>query len=140
MEEIKKAEQIAREAHKGQTRWDKTPYINHPKRVVMTFYDTEIDYRIVSWLHDVIEDTNITAKDLINKGISVKLVNVITILSKTEDENYFDYIMRVSKDPIATRVKIADINDNMADGLKEGSMKDKYRLARYILRKVRDTR
>jgi len=131
MEQIKRAEEIAREAHKGQIRWGGSPYIEHPTRVALSFND--LDCKIVGWLHDVIEDTDITAQDLVNKGISVRLVNSIKNLTKKEGENYYVFIMRIATDKIATKVKIADIEDNLSDNLKEGSLKDKYRLARHIL-------
>lgn len=134
MKQIKRAEEIAIEAHKGQTRWDGSPYINHPKRVALSFNDS--DCRIVGWLHDVIEDTEIKAQDLVNKGIPVRLVNSIKNLTKREGENYYIFIMRILTDQIATKVKIADIEDNLNDNLKEGSLKDKYRLARHILKKL----
>lgn len=134
MEQIKRAEQIVREAHKGQKRWDGSDYIEHPKRVALSFND--FDCRIVGWLHDVLEDTQLKAQDLVNKGISVRLVNSVKNLTKREGENYYIFILRIAKDPIATKVKIADIEDNIADGLKEGSLKDKYRLARHMLKKT----
>ena len=132
MEQIKKAEQIAREAHQNQKRWDGSPYIEHPKRVALSFKD--FDCRIVGWLHDVLEDTNIKAQDLVNRGIPVRLVNSIKNLTKRDGENYYIFIMQISRDPIASKVKIADIEDNLNDNLKEGSLKDKYRLARHILK------
>jgi len=131
MELIKRAEQIAREAHKGQTRWDKTPYIKHPMRVAKSFKDT--DCKVVAWLHDVLEDTPMTAQDLVNKGIPVRLVNSVKNLTRREEESYYDFIIRIVKDSIATKVKIADIEDNLNDNLNDGPLKDKYRLARHIL-------
>jgi len=54
-------------------------------------------------------------------------------LTKIEGENYLDFILRAKGNEIARQVKIADIEDNMMS-LKEGSLKDKYRLARYVLK------
>jgi len=131
MKLIKRAEQIAREAHKGQTRWDKTPYIKHPMRVAKSLNGD--DCKVVAWLHDVLEDTPRTAQDLVNKGVPVRLVNSVKNLTRVDEENYYDFIMRIGKDSLAARVKIADIEDNLNDNLKEGTLKDKYMLARYIL-------
>ena len=131
MEQIKRAEEIAREAHKGQTRWDGREYITHPQRVASSL--DGIGLKVVAWLHDVIEDTNVTAKQLLKRGINVNLIQSIETLTRLDGENYFMFIMRIRYDEIATKVKIADLEDNIADGLKEGSLKDKYRLARYIL-------
>ena len=54
-------------------------------------------------------------------------------MTKIEGENYLDFILRAKGNEIARQVKIADIEDNMMS-LKEGSLKDKYRLARYVLK------
>ena len=131
---INLAKKIAIDAHKKQTRRDGTLYINHPKRVASSF--TYPNYIIVAWLHDVLEDTTITAEDLIRNGIPKQLVATIQSLTRRNNENYYDFIMRIKKDFIATKVKIADINDNITHNLKEGFLKDKYRLAKYVLEEV----
>ncbi len=131
MNQLKLAEEIAREAHKGQTRRDRTPYIIHPKRVAQSLKASY--YQAVAWLHDVIEDTDITAEELLKKGVAPRIVNSVKVLSRGYGENYFVFIMRVLRDEMAVKVKIADIEDNLRDS-KESSLKDKYRLARYILK------
>ncbi|MDP2750816.1 MAG: GTP pyrophosphokinase [Nanoarchaeota archaeon] len=128
---LKKAEQIAREAHKGQKRRDGKDYITHPEAVAKLVYGEEL--KIVAWLHDVIEDTNTTPEDLQKAGIPHHLIHSVQCLSRKKDENYCDFIIRCSKDKIASLVKIADLKHNISD-LQEGSMKDKYRLALHILK------
>ena len=134
---VVKAEKIAHAAHQGQTRKfgaDKDkPYIIHPQRVAASLADFPPEYQATAWLHDVIEDTDVTAQDLLTQGIPERVVNAVETMSKREGENYFDFIMRVRLDGISCKVKMADIEDNMSD-LKEGSMKDKYRLSKYILK------
>ncbi len=130
MNQCELAEQIATEAHKNQTRWDGTPYIEHPKRVALSFNDDLMSS--VAWLHDVLEDTELTAQDLINKGIQKDVVSMVEILTKRIGEDYYSFIVRVRENPVASKIKIADIGHNLLD-LKEGSMKDKYRLARHTL-------
>ena len=128
---LNKAEQIVRKAHEGQKRKDKvTPYIVHPEAVAMACND--IKCKIVAWLHDVIEDTSIGCYELVNKGIPINLVKSVVIISKLENENYRDYILRVQRDEIARLVKIEDLKHNLSD-LKPGNMRDKYLLALYIL-------
>ena len=128
--ELKIAEQIAREVHRKQKRSDGKDYITHPKAVADSLGD--IECKIVAWLHDVIEDTDISLKDLLEKGIPQNLVDVINCLSRRTGENYKDYILQISKNKIATKVKIADLRHNLSN-LKNGSMKDKYLLALHIL-------
>jgi hypothetical protein len=66
-EQLKIAEQIAREAHRGQRRTigRKEDYIEHPKRVASHFSTEES--QIVAWLHDVLEDSNLTSGDFEEK-------------------------------------------------------------------------
>ena len=130
--ELKIAEQIAREVHKGQKRpIGNEDYITHPEAVANSFED--IECKIVAWLHDVLEDSELEFKDLIEKGIPYHLAQSIDYLTRKKDQNYKDYILQVSEDEIATKVKIADLKHNLSD-LKNGNMRDKYILALYILK------
>ena len=131
--ELKIAEQIAREVHKGQKRpIGDEDYITHPEAVANSFED--IECKIVAWLHDVLEDSDLQADDLEQKGISLHLIQSIVYLTRQKDENYKDYILKIKDDEIATKVKIADLTHNLSD-LKNGNMRDKYILALYILKK-----
>jgi len=138
--QVKLALEIAKEAHKGQFRHDnKTPYIEHPKEVAMRFYrpfpidETEILYS-VALLHDVIEDSKITAKELLKRGVRKIIVDKVVILTKIEGEKYIDYLLRVKEDSLATKVKIEDIKHNLSTlEPKKKAQRDKYLLALYIL-------
>lgn len=131
MEDILKiAEQIARESHKGQKRWDGKPYITHSEAVESKFQSEE--FKVVAILHDVLEDTNLQPEDLESKGIPRNLIQSIVYLTRLKEETYLDYILRVREDQIAERIKIEDIKHNLST-IKHGSMKDKYLLALYIL-------
>ncbi len=128
--ELKIAEQIAREAHKEQKRWDWKPYITHPEAVANSL--TDIDCKIAAWLHDVIEDTDFNIEHLDSRGIPKGLIPSVVRLTRLPHESYKGYILNIRKDKIATRVKIADLKNNISN-LKKGNMKDKYELALYIL-------
>ena len=130
-----RAARIATEAHKGQTRWDgKTPYITHPAAVAKACRDANygVICECVAWLHDVIEDTKITAGDLLDRGIPSDVVRAVEHMSKKKGQSYLDYLKQVQQDGLAVVVKIEDIKHNMSD-LKPGSMYQKYELALYIL-------
>ena len=131
-----KSRGIAIIAHEGQFRKmgeDKgKPYIIHPDRVAAKFQNSDI-LAAIGQLHDVIEDSPVTAEDLLDKGIPGSVVDAVVALSKKPGENYLDAILRVMQNPLARQVKIVDLEDNML-GLDEGSLKDKYRLALYILK------
>ena len=118
--------------HEGQVRkFNNEPYINHPKRVASNFVDPKT--KAAAYLHDVLEDTAATEEEL-REFFPDYVVDTVKILTKKSGENYFDFIMRVKNDSNldAIMIKLADISDNLRD-LQEGSLKDKYRLAQYIL-------
>jgi (p)ppGpp synthase/HD superfamily hydrolase len=134
LSEIEIAEKIATIGHCGIYR-DKgrdkgLPYIIHPTRIASKLSGSVLVAS--AFLHDIIEDTFITAETLEKCGISPIVIETVQAVTKRKGENYFDFIMRISQHPFARELKIADLNDNMAS-LEEGSLKDKYRFAHYIL-------
>ena len=107
---LEKAIEISTKAHKGQK--DKTgkDYINHPMTVAsMVNEDNE---KIVAYLHDVVEDANITLADLKEVWFDNDVIEAIDAITKRDGENYEDYIYRVSHNKIAKQVKIADMTHN----------------------------
>jgi len=86
----------------------------------------------VAYLHDTLEDTYLTDTDLLEAGFSEEVVEAVRALTRKDGETYFDFILRVQLNPLAVKVKVADLEDNMSD-LHEGSLKDKYRLAHFVL-------
>ena len=132
MSTLKRAIQIATEAHKGQFDKAGREYIGHPIRV-MEMGKTE-DEKIVGVLHDVIEDTGWTFERLEAEGFSQEIINALRCVTKTsENENYDDFIDRVKKNPLAAAVKINDLTDNMdIRRLPYLSDKDVKRLKKYL--------
>lgn len=132
MSTLKRAIQIATEAHKGQFDKAGREYIGHPIRV-MEMGKTE-DEKIVGVLHDVIEDTDWTFERLEAEGFSQEVINALRCVTKTsENENYDDFIDRVKKNPLAASVKINDLTDNMdIRRLPYLSDKDVKRLKKYL--------
>lgn len=132
MSTLKRAIQIATEAHKGQFDKAGKEYIGHPIRV-MEMGKTE-DEKIVGVLHDVIEDTDWTFERLEAEGFSQEVINALRCVTKTsENENYDDFIDRVKKNPLAASVKINDLTDNMdIRRLPYLSDKDVKRLKKYL--------
>lgn len=132
MSTLKRAIQIATEAHKGQFDKAGREYIGHPIRV-MEMGKTE-DEKIVGVLHDVIEDTDWTFERLEAEGFSQEVINALRCVTKTsENENYDEFIDRVKKNPLAASVKINDLTDNMdIRRLPYLSDKDVKRLKKYL--------
>lgn len=101
---------IATEAHDGQTDKSGQPYITHPLRVMDNVEGEH--HKMAAVLHDVIEDTPVTAEDLAAAGCPAAVVDAVVALSKDLSEHQEDYLSRVVADPIALVVKRADIADN----------------------------
>ncbi len=128
---VQKAKSVATKAHEGQTRWGgKIPYIVHPEAIAHSFRDPKL--QAVSWLHDVIEDTEVTEEDL-RKEFPEDVVDAVVALSRQPQEEYLTFVLRSKENALARMVKIADIQHNLSDRLKKGSMRDKYLMAIHIL-------
>ena len=126
-----KAEIIARKAHRGQFRHDKkTPFIEHPKAVA-TVVDTN-EKKIIAWLHDVVEDTDISYVELVKEGIPSGLVYVVSLLTRGETEDYLAYLLKLKHNPLATDIKLADMRHNRSTS-KSKYQKEKYDLGIFIL-------
>jgi (p)ppGpp synthase/HD superfamily hydrolase len=103
---------IATAAHDGQLDKSGKPYIGHPVRV-MNRVEGEHE-RMAAVLHDVIEDTHVTADDLRAAGCPERVVTAVVALSHRAGEPQADYLARVAVDPVAVVVKHADIADNLS--------------------------
>lgn len=125
-----KAERIAEKAHQGQFDKGGYPYILHPKRVAeMCEGEKE---KITALLHDVLEDSAYTAEDLRREGISEEILMALVCLTHREEEGYMDYIERICENPLAVRVKYADLRDNMdISRIPDPTEKDFARLEKY---------
>lgn len=90
------------------------PYLCHCLRVGVSLLP-DVDAAIVGVLHDVLEDTDTTPAQLHDflAGFSSGLFSPCITLTKSPNENYAAYLDRVSRDPLALRVKVADLCDNL---------------------------
>ena len=166
------AREFAKRAHDGQYRKDGKDYISHPLAVadilieenlynasgLLERYSKEANRRrrfvrdavIVAYLHDTIEDTAVT-EDALETEFDSIIASAVSILSRKQDQSYFDFISSmVYWDggtfftrarhqhtilyciTLAIVVKLADLEHNMSD-LQPGSMKDKYMFAKHYL-------
>ncbi|HJX76890.1 HD domain-containing protein [Glutamicibacter sp.] len=108
------AEAIARRAHRGQVDKSGADYITHPARVAAKVHDQGgTDAAVATaWLHDVIEDCEVTASDLLAAGVSQNVIMAVDSVTKRQGENVEDYCARVRANPIGLLVKHADLADN----------------------------
>lgn len=127
---LEKALSIALTAHKGQKDKGGSPYILHPLRVMSSVVTME--EKIVALLHDVVEDSTITIQQLSEEKFSKKILSAVSLLTKKENQPYENYIRAIKKNALATRVKKADLKDNMNIArLKTIKQKDKDRIRKY---------
>jgi hypothetical protein len=110
MATVEKALQIAARAHEGQKDKEGLPYILHPLRAMLSVQGEAA--QIVAVLHDVIEDTPVTADDLRQAGFSDEVLAAVLCVTHREGESYADYVVRCKGNEIARRVKLADLTDN----------------------------
>lgn len=128
---LENAIHIAVEAHRGQVDKAGAPYILHPLRLMMRM-QTPLE-RIAAVLHDVVEDSGWTLDELRREGFSDEVIDAVDGLTRRDGETYEAFIERAAQHPVARRVKLADLEDNMdmrrlAQPL---TYKDESRLFRY---------
>ena len=104
-----KAMKIAYTAHQGQLDKSGIPYIFHPIHLAEQM-DDEIAC-CVALLHDVVEDTAVTMEELAEE-FPAEVINTLKLLTHDENVEYFSYVRKIKTNPIAKKVKLADIAHN----------------------------
>ncbi len=105
-----RAMKIAYDAHHGQTDKAGAPYIFHPMHLAEQMTD-ELTC-VCALLHDVMEDTPITAGQLLEQGIPQQAIDVLLLLTHDPAEDYMDYVRRIKPNAAARAVKLADLAHN----------------------------
>ncbi|PFE08599.1 HD domain-containing protein [Bacillus cereus] len=127
---IEIAHEIAKTAHAGQVDKAGIDYIKHPE-VVASFVNTA-EEKATAYLHDVLEDTEITANDLLSAGIPHNIVEAVQVLTKETYTPYFEYLSKVKGNSLARTVKLADLKHNSdRSRLARITDKDLKRLEKY---------
>ncbi len=122
---VRRAYDLAAEAHSAQFRKSGEPYIIHPIGVVGILASLQMDERTLAaaFLHDVVEDTDYTISDITERfgGIVANLVDGVTKLGKIEYvskedrqiENYRKMFLAMARDIRVVLIKLADRLHNM---------------------------
>jgi (p)ppGpp synthase/HD superfamily hydrolase len=97
----------------------------------MLFMETETEMT-AAVLHDVVEDGETTIDDLRKAGYSEEILIAIDCLTRRDGEEYDQFIDRVKGNPLARKVKIADLQDNLDLGrIREPNERDFNRIKKY---------
>lgn len=105
----RKAMSVAYKAHINQFDKAGVPYIFHPIHLAEQM-DTETEC-VVALLHDVVEDTDVTFEQL-EKEFSSDIIKILKLLTHDKETDYMEYVKIIKENPIAKKVKIADITHN----------------------------
>lgn len=125
----KKAMLTAYNAHMDQFDKSGVPYIFHPIHLAEQM-DTEAEC-VTALLHDVAEDTDITLEELA-KDFPEEVMEALRLLTRKDGENYMEYVENLKHNPIAAKVKKADlIHNSDRTRIDEITQKDTDRWAKY---------
>lgn len=106
----RKALALCCDAHKGQLDKSGIPYLLHPFHVAEQM-DSEYEV-CTALLHDVVEDTHYTFEDLERAGFPAEVMGALRLLTHDLSVPYLDYIRALRADPLAVKVKLADLIHN----------------------------
>lgn len=128
---LRSAETIATDAHADQMDIGGHSYVAHP-RYVASSVDC-LEQKIVAWLHDVLEDTELTEDDLRKLGFTESIIHSVKLLTRNKNVDYEEYLWMLKRDRNAREVKLADLAHNMDTSRlgRELKDRDKRRLEKY---------
>ena len=109
-ENTKKALKLCFAAHKEQKDKSGLPYVFHPFHLAEQMEDEEST--VVALLHDVAEDTDYTLEDIAAMGFSRNVMEALALLTHDEAVPYMEYVKAIRKNPVARKVKLADLRHN----------------------------
>ena len=135
-----KAMKLAYKAHENQYDYSGVPYIFHPVHVAEQMEDEFTT--CVALLHDVVEDTSLTFKELEDQ-FPKEVLDALRLLTHEKGTDYFEYVRAIKENSIAKAVKLADIAHNSDEtrlaGCKDATeeqiirWREKYAKAKRIL-------
>lgn len=139
---VNRALRLAYRTHAGQLDRGGVPYIFHPYHLAEQMDDERSI--CVALLHDVVEDTPVTLEE-IQREFPSEIAEAVALLTHDPSTDYFAYVRRLKANPLARKVKLADLMHNAdqarcadagIDPVKLQHWCEKYRRAQEILMEV----
>lgn len=123
---------LATNAHAGQFDRGGVPYVLHPLRVLSFLKENDEELQCMCILHDVVEDTKTTWKDLYDIGMTPRVIQALILLTKVPGQTYEEYVVGLKTSRDAMKVKLCDLRHNSdLRRLKGVSEKDIARMTKY---------
>lgn len=138
--DVPRAHAYAAVAHALQKDKLGVPYIGHVRAVAHGLVSFGDDFIIAGLFHDLLEDTELTAQDLLDAGTPARVVSIVEAVTNQPGVPYAEKLASIAKNPDAVLVKISDnAHNSRPDRLAQlppetaVRLKAKYRKARDIL-------
>ena len=129
---VRAAFELADRAHCGQKRKAGTPYVTHCGAAAQICAEMGLDEDsiVAALLHDVIEDhgDRYSFDDLVRAGFPDSVIHALRLLTHESGVLYMDNVKALAKDPIARKVKLADLRHNSDPRRLNGMRAGKYEL------------
>ena len=123
---VKKACEIMYDAHRDDVDKGGYPYVLHPFYLAVQMEDEETT--CAALLHDVVEDhgDRYSLEYLADAGFPESVIRALRLLTHAPGVPYMDYVGAIAKDPVARRVKLADLRHNTDARRLNGALPAKY--------------
>lgn len=117
----RRALSFAKLKHKGQMRKEGTPYITHPIAVALMLKKAGygVDYQIAGLFHDLLEDTDATEQEILERS-DEQVLKVVKLLTKRKGYVMADYVNGIKGNEMAFAVKKYDRLNNILTAKKAG--------------------
>lgn len=103
---------LASNAHKSQLDKAGKPYILHPLAVMRLTGSDDADIMAAAVLHDTVEDTKTTYQDLVEAGMSNRVINIVKLMTKQRGQTQDEYFAGILSSKDAMICKLADLTHN----------------------------
>jgi (p)ppGpp synthase/HD superfamily hydrolase len=137
---LEEATEFARLTHAGQVDKAGVDYLLHVTAVSAALEVYGVDAQIAGVLHDVLEDTGLTADDLRAADVPAHVIAAVESVTRRPGEAYMDLIRRAAADPLGRLVKLADNRHNSDEARlsllppgQAASLRRRYAAARVLL-------